>query len=146
MSKTFGILALIILLAGCGYFPSTDDSMGTTQGLAEEIDHSDTNNSKTIISNNGLGIDSVNLITEIKNLIKDMNYCEQDSDCGFLREKISLGCPFGCFNLVNKNADASQIISLGTKYFEQNNPTCLYSCTLEPEEIRCLNNKCIGIH
>lgn len=93
----------------------------------------------------GSELNADDLEAEIKNLIEQANYCEVDLDCELLSEEFSLGCPFGCFNLVNKNADFSKILDFSKKYFELENVICDYSCMSEPslEEIKCVEGKCV---
>ena len=84
-----------------------------------------------------------NLEEEVHQLLEDANYCNVDSDCEINTE---FWCPFGCYNLVNKNADLNQIRNLVAEYGE-NCPVCLYDCDRAPkqEEVQCKNSKCIDI-
>jgi hypothetical protein len=86
--------------------------------------------------------DCKELRDEIKNLLDQANNCQKGSDC----KVISLGCPFGCHNLVNQNSDTSNISLAGNKY-KENCGFCEYRCTIDPkpQEIKCRNNKCIDI-
>jgi hypothetical protein len=72
--------------------------------------------------------------------LDEANYCEDDSDCSISTE---FGCPFGCFNLVNKNADLTGI-RMNANAYDDNCSKCIYECTLLPklEDIRCEQNKC----
>jgi len=83
------------------------------------------------------------LEAQIQALIDQENHCQQDSDCvvgeGFF-------CPFGCYNLFNKDnkeVDLNQIIAEVKEY---NNicPTCVYKCMIPPTaaEIKCVAGKC----
>ncbi|MCF7862078.1 hypothetical protein K9M79_07610 [Candidatus Woesearchaeota archaeon] len=82
---------------------------------------------------------------KINQLIENKNHCEKDSDCTLLSEFIVLGCPFGCYNLVNKNEDFSEIMKLAQSYNE-NCDVCMYDCIQGPKqnEIECINNKCVA--
>ena len=42
---------------------------------------------------------------EIRLLLDEANYCEEDSDCGYR----SFECPFDCYPAVNKDADFNEI-------------------------------------
>lgn len=82
----------------------------------------------------------------IKRLLNEANYCAVDSDCAVLNT--NLGCPFGCYNLGNKDADVTQINALWEAYQksrEKSGSFCIYSCIVppEPQEIKCINNKCV---
>ena len=81
------------------------------------------------------------LKTEINNKIEAANYCDVTSDC-----KIeSFGCPFGCWNLVNKNANINEINSMVEEY-NKVGEICIYDCLPQPKEneIKCVNNKCVA--
>jgi len=80
---------------------------------------------------------------DINQLIDSKNYCGQDSDCILL--DIDYGCPFGCYNLINKNEEFQSINDLIMKYAKSECSECMYKCPQEPktEEIECINNKCI---
>ena len=81
---------------------------------------------------------------EIKTSIENANYCNVDSDC--IASDIG-GCPFGCFRLVNRNADTQIIQEKISQYKETRCNTCIYGCVVPPdaEEIKCLNNQCVDI-
>ncbi len=83
---------------------------------------------------------------EIKRLLNEANYCAIDSDCIVL--DTNFGCPFGCHNLGNRNADLTRINTLWEAYQksrEKSGSFCVYSCITSPEpwEIKCVNNKCV---
>lgn len=81
---------------------------------------------------------------EINRLLDEANYCNVDSDCAVLNTTV--GCPFGCYNLGNKDADITKIDSLWEAYQKQRSGTfCVYSCIISPtpEEIKCVNSKCV---
>lgn len=77
---------------------------------------------------------------EINGLLDQANSCRRDEDC----KKIGLGCPFGCYNLVNDMSDTN---SIGQAYreYQDNCGRCLYRCAADPkpEEIICKNNRCV---
>lgn len=77
---------------------------------------------------------------QVEHALDEANYCNKDSDC----KSISLGCPFGCDNLININEDFDAVQKAVKKYAENCN-TCVYRCAAPPtkEEIICKNNKCI---
>lgn len=77
--------------------------------------------------------------TEISDLLDKANYCEKSEDC----KVIHLGCPFDCYNFVNKNSN-SQNIQLAYSEYEKQCSTCIYMCIEPPtsNEIKCINKKC----
>ncbi len=80
---------------------------------------------------------------EIKRLLEEANYCAADSDCAVL--DTNFGCPFGCFNLGNKNADLTGVKALWEAWQKNPSTICIYSCleSPKPEEIKCTNDKCV---
>ena len=85
---------------------------------------------------------------DIKRLLNASNYCIGDSDCMILN--LTLGCPFGCYNLGNKDTNTTKINVLWEQYQknrQKNGIICVYSCIEPPKahEIKCVNNKCIDI-
>lgn len=83
---------------------------------------------------------------EIKRLLNEANYCAVDSDCAVLNTPLE--CPFGCYNLGNKDANLTRINTLWEEYQksrEKSGSFCVYSCITSPEpwEIKCINNKCV---
>lgn len=83
------------------------------------------------------------LKNDIDQLLDKANNCELVSDCEVNAE---FGCPFGCYNLANKNADLSYIRDK-VKDYNSNCAICMYGCAGNPkqEDIQCRNNKCIDI-
>ena len=77
--------------------------------------------------------------TQIKQAIKEANYCEQDSDCVIAEQS---ACPFGCHIAVNK-AEAARIKGMIEEY---NNAAygsqCIYSC-VAIENVSCAQNQCV---
>ncbi len=63
---------------------------------------------------------SANNEDDIKYKIKAANYCSSDSDCVIE----SFGCPFGCYNYVNKKESTN--IKSAIKDFE--GKRCMYKC------------------
>jgi len=77
--------------------------------------------------------------SNIKKLIGDANYCRVDSDCVLSTE---FWCPFGCYQVFNKNADLTEIREEVKKY-GNNCPQCEYSCfALSEYQIACRENVC----
>lgn len=79
---------------------------------------------------------------EIIDLLKKANYCKVDTDCLVLTE---FWCPFGCYNLINKNTDLTEIREKIGKHYKFPGAGCKYKCPLppKPEEVKCKNGKCI---
>ena len=75
-------------------------------------------------------------------LLDQGNYCDVDSDC--MVESGGL-CPFGCYYLVNKNADLTKIDEALRK-FSKDCFYCAYECMEAPtaEEIKCTDHKCVA--
>jgi len=85
------------------------------------------------------------LETQIKDLIDQANYCDNDSDCTFGGTEFIL-CPFGCYVLVNKDVDLNEI-ERGVKQYSEDCGGCVYECPYDPapDDIKCINNKCTDI-
>ncbi len=96
----------------------------------------------TIIFGNLVFPNCDNIEKQINELLKKANYCNADSDCK--TSDVYLGCPFGCYNLVNKNSDLSGIKASGEVYGRICG-NCVYRCQIKPtqEQIKCRNGKCI---
>lgn len=78
---------------------------------------------------------------EIKNLLEEANYCENDFDCAF---EWGYYCPFGCYKFFNKKADLQEIDDK-VKIFRENECNfCEYEC-IEFCDVKCVNNKCVGV-
>ncbi|MFH1643919.1 MAG: hypothetical protein ABIA74_01970, partial [bacterium] len=79
--------------------------------------------------------------TEIKKLIEEQNYCENDLDCVI---DIETSCPFGCYNLFNKNAGLTEIKEKINNYDTQCEK-CVYDCMEPPtqEQLSCVESKCV---
>lgn len=77
---------------------------------------------------------------EITNLLNEANYCQKDNECKI----ISLSCPFGCHNLVNRSHNLD---SVDQKYleFKKSCTSCIYDCDQAPtsQQIKCQDNKCV---
>ena len=71
---------------------------------------------------------------------KELNYCESASDCTLLN-----GCPYGCNNLINKNADMGALAELSSEYTDTCG-ACETDCrnVLKPHEIKCEDGKCVS--
>ncbi|MCD4705061.1 hypothetical protein K8R66_03215 [bacterium] len=76
----------------------------------------------------------------IGELIKSENYCDIDLDC----KVHNFSCPFGCFSLINKNADLSELKN-EIEIFWKKCSSCIYDCSPQPDQndIKCKNNKCV---
>ncbi|RLI96411.1 MAG: hypothetical protein DRO99_04480 [Candidatus Aenigmatarchaeota archaeon] len=78
---------------------------------------------------------------KIESMIDQANTCTQDSDCvAELKEGM---CPFGCYALMNKNANVNQIRSLMQEY-NRECLSCAYGCAEPPSQgqIRCVDGRC----
>lgn len=85
------------------------------------------------------------LETKINSLIEEANYCKVDSDCALAG---GFSCPFGCFQLVHKDADVSSIRSEMEIYqTNEDCAKCLYGCAPipDPKQIKCVADKCVEI-
>ena len=80
-----------------------------------------------------------NTVENLKKALERANYCQQASDC----KAVSYGYPFECFNLVNKNADLTQIEN-NIKLYRKDKVLPIYDCDRWPyeNEMKCENNKC----
>jgi len=79
------------------------------------------------------------LVEQIREKISKANYCEKDEDCII----VSFGCPFGCYNLINKK-ELEAIKLLVKKYDEcTDGIKCLYKCGGPPESVGCENGVCV---
>jgi len=80
------------------------------------------------------------LEARINATVEAANYCDTNSDCLIVE---NLGCPFGCYALVNKESDLSGARSAIVEY-NGKCPTCFPSCTPSPkqEKIECKLGKC----
>ncbi len=78
--------------------------------------------------------------SDVMNLLEEAGSCTEDSQCIALP---GYGCPFGCYNLVNKNADITEAGKLAEKYRETC-AQCMYKCAAPPasDKIACKNSKC----
>ena len=78
---------------------------------------------------------------QIKNMIDEINYCDTDNDC-VVESRYS--CPFGCYQLFNKEANLS-IIDKKVKEINDACVLCEYECTVPPvlSEIKCIDSKCM---
>lgn len=85
------------------------------------------------------------LEAQVKDLIDKANRCNEDTDCAASSPNF-LVCPFGCYLLLNKDADTKPI-EAGIKNYTQNCQGCLYECPYfpEPDDIKCINRKCVDI-
>ena len=86
----------------------------------------------------------------IENIIKDAidktNHCTTDSDCILLTNQIYHDCNFGGFHFVNKNENFLEILKTRDRYYDELNcEKCAanYDSDPGPNEIECINNKCV---
>ena len=84
-----------------------------------------------------------NIQIKILQLLAKENYCDNDLDC----KVVWFDCPFGCYNLVNKDLNSNKIKNLISNY-QKNCPTCIHDCAMPPkqETLKCKNNKCINVN
>lgn len=80
---------------------------------------------------------------EIFVLLEQANYCDVSIDC--IVEGGGL-CPFGCYHLVHKDANLTEIRK-NEKQFLEYCFYCEYECMEAPiaENIKCINRKCVDI-
>lgn len=78
---------------------------------------------------------------QINKHIEDLNYCTSEIDC-FISSDVST-CPFGCNNLINRNADLSIVKNEMKNYYALSHDLCQVQCTFPPKEIKCINKKCV---
>jgi len=84
-------------------------------------------------------IDSCEVLEQdIKTEIESLNYCETASDCIVK----SLGCPFDCHALLNQQLE-DRVDLLDQIHSGKSCPSCVYKCPDAPENIDCVDNKCI---
>ncbi|MFH1545523.1 MAG: hypothetical protein ABIE23_05585 [archaeon] len=84
------------------------------------------------------GTTQKNLERQISEQIDSMNYCDGNEECvvkGF-------GCPFGCYSLVNKDANLEAVEEMLVKYNGMG-LGCRYACGELPELVFCLEGRCI---
>ncbi len=87
----------------------------------------------------GLPSNCESLQNAMRSSLEQANYCTADSDCA---ATIEPGCPFGCYNLVNKNADFTLIRQQTQEYQNQCGGMCEYECWGSPPVLFCRNNRC----
>jgi len=92
----------------------------------------------------------LNLTTDcyvLKNRIDDAlnktNFCEKDIQCEVKLVNESV-CPFGCFQLVNRDAKIKDLKN-DLKSYSKKCADCAYECINLPEkqDLVCQNNKCV---
>jgi len=84
------------------------------------------------------------LKSQITTLINQVNYCNVDSDCIVSEE---FGLYFGCYALLNKNADIVSIKEDAKNYARVCPEPIDILCPFLPiySDVKCINNKCIDI-
>ena len=88
------------------------------------------------------GINCSALENEIMDGLEKINYCMSDSDCKLSED--FLGCPFGCYHLINKGENLVDLKKLANRY-QGECEKCFYKCGMPPsqEEINCIKGKCM---
>lgn len=84
------------------------------------------------------GTTQKNLERQIVEKIDSMNYCDENEEC-VVKE---FGCPFGCYSLVNKDANIEETEELLVKYNGMSS-RCEYMCGALPELVLCFEGRCI---
>lgn len=76
----------------------------------------------------------------VKEIERELNYCKTASDCVLLN-----GCPYGCNNLINKNADLQKFAEMNSEYTDKCS-SCEANCrnALRSGEIDCVKKKCVS--
>ncbi|HII71208.1 TPA: hypothetical protein HA265_00455 [Candidatus Woesearchaeota archaeon] len=115
------------LIAGCGSQETPDQATPSKTQLADRTDCD-------ILKSN---------VTE---LIKGLETCTDDTDC-IIDTKVGLVCPFGCVFIRSSQYDeekVSEVQKLVDRYYEEC-PVCEYQCAPDPqpEDIRCVENRCV---
>jgi len=88
-------------------------------------------------------IDCHVLETKITRAINDSNFCEKDLHCDVKLVNESV-CPFGCYQLVNRDAKLKDLKEYFRAYKVQCE-YCKYECVKPPDkqDLKCINNKCV---
>jgi len=81
---------------------------------------------------------------KVNEALKTSSQCSVDSDC-VVSDVLNLGCPFGCYSVVNKNAVLDQVFDAYDDYKKASCTQCTYKCMAKPttEEIKCVNKQCV---
>ncbi|MFH0951780.1 MAG: hypothetical protein V1838_01175 [Patescibacteria group bacterium] len=141
--KTPIIIAVIIILIVGGYllyrsFSGSDN---------EELINATNNDLNITVANANTRFGTEEECTVMENIIQGhlaaANYCQQDSDCVMLAK---YWCPFGCYNLLNKEVDTGQI-DKEVQQYDEACLRCVYDCMTPPEmaDIKCIKEKCVDI-
>jgi len=77
-------------------------------------------------------------VEKIERKIAAINYCSKDSDC----VDAAIGCPFGCYNFVNKN-EKRKIREIQKEYesLRESGESCDYRCRIM-SEAKCVEDVC----
>ena len=80
---------------------------------------------------------------EILAFIDEKNYCTTDLDCAINVKDFD--CPFGCWQIINKDANLFKTKQLMRNYHKKCG-ICDYDCVFgpKPEDIKCVNEKCVN--
>ena len=78
---------------------------------------------------------------EVKDLLNSYNYCESDSDCGYIGDSSGYGYPFSCYIPLNKAFSdiSNSIIHNYEAHHEQCD--CIYNC-MDSDKVICENYRC----
>ncbi len=128
--KKFLLLILAVVLAGC--------SAQTYQAYTEI----EQQNYSKMLYGYDMNPECRELAENIIGMLEESDYCTAGSDCKI----VYLNCPFGCYNLVNKDVDTSELEALGEK-FDKDCRMCIYDCLQPPasDKITCKDGKCGAI-
>jgi hypothetical protein len=76
----------------------------------------------------------------LKGRLEVGNQCDADSDCVVSTE---FGCPFGCYRLLNKDANLNKFRE-DVQAYRVRCETCTYKCAPPPngKDIRCVSGRC----
>lgn len=79
-------------------------------------------------------------------LKEKVNYCRRDEDC--IAQDLELGCPFGCYVIMNKNespaGDGAAALTKAAVDYHRSCPLCAQEClaTPEPKDLKCREGRC----
>ncbi len=78
------------------------------------------------------------LSKELTKSFKDINFCEEDTDC----RVVAGSCPFGCYVFHNFRLDFEEYQQELTTY-QEHCGKCAYRCTAPPTDIKCIHGQCV---
>ena len=84
------------------------------------------------------------LESQILEELEKVNYCESVNDCVV---ESRYGCPFGCYQYYNEDADLSVVDELVDSFEGRGCEMCVYSCLQAPSEgeLGCVGGKCVDL-